>query len=114
MRRSRLFLLELVLNLALFTLCGAVCVGLLLRAESMSARSRELTQAVALAQSAAEALRTGQALPQVPTGYSLLPRLDRESGPVRRASIEVRQGERVIYTLETGWYQPVREEGSLP
>ena len=102
MRRSRLFLLELILNLALFALCGAVCVGLLLRSAAMSGESQRLTQAVALAQSAAEALRPGQPRPQAPEGYRVLPRLE-EEGPVCRASLEVLWEDQVVYTLEAGW-----------
>lgn len=55
--RASLFLLELVADLALFTVCAAVCVGLLLRARGMSEESRELTDAVYAAQSIAEEWR---------------------------------------------------------
>lgn len=52
--RSSLFLMELVIDLFLFVLCAAVCVVLLVHARSMSGESTRLTQAVYLAQSAAE------------------------------------------------------------
>ncbi len=52
--RSRLLLLELVCDLILFVLCAVVCVALLVQARGMSRRSTELTQAVYLAQEAAE------------------------------------------------------------
>ena len=52
--RARLLLVELILDLVIFALCAAVCVALLVRARSMSRESTELTQAVYLAQTAAE------------------------------------------------------------
>ena len=58
--RSRLLLLELVADLFIFALCAAVCVALLLQAKSMSAESTRLTQAVYIAQDAAERLRAGE------------------------------------------------------
>lgn len=57
MRREtagRLRLLELILDLVVFALCAIVCVVLLVKAQGMSADSRRLTEAVYLAQSAAE------------------------------------------------------------
>lgn len=59
MKRSNLFLMELVLDLFLFALCAAVCVGLILHAKSMSLESEQLTQAVYIAQDAAERYRVG-------------------------------------------------------
>jgi hypothetical protein len=55
--RSALFLGEVVLALLIFALCSAVCVGLLFRAYRISEASRELSQAVFCAQSAAESFK---------------------------------------------------------
>lgn len=52
--RSSLFLMELIIDLFLFALCAAVCVVLLVHARNMSRESTRLTEAVYLAQSAAE------------------------------------------------------------
>lgn len=60
MKRTNLFLLELVLDLLLFAVCATVCVGLVLHAKSMSRDSRALTEAVYIAQDAAERYRAGQ------------------------------------------------------
>lgn len=57
MRRTHLFLTELVLDLFLFAVCAAVCAGLLLRARGMSRESRRLTEAVYAAQTIAEQWR---------------------------------------------------------
>ena len=59
--KSRLLLLELVADLFIFVLCAAVCVALLVQARSMSDESTKLTQAVYIAQDAAERLRAGEA-----------------------------------------------------
>lgn len=58
--RSSLFITELVIDLFIFAVCAAVCVGLLLKAFSMSRQSTELTQEVYIAQSAAERFRQGE------------------------------------------------------
>lgn len=52
-KRTNLFLIELILNLLIFVLCAAVCVGLLVHAHSLSRESTELTGAVYAAQAAA-------------------------------------------------------------
>ena len=58
--KSRLLLLELVADLFIFVLCASVCVALLVQARSMSDESTKLTQAVYIAQDAAERLRAGE------------------------------------------------------
>lgn len=63
-KRANLFLIELVMNLFIFTLCAAVCVGLLVHARSMSMDSASLTQAVYVAQSAAEHWKATGMLPE--------------------------------------------------
>lgn len=62
MKRTNLFLLELVLDLVLFALCAVVCVALLLTAKGMSQESRQLTETVYIAQDAAERWRSGAPL----------------------------------------------------
>lgn len=57
--RSTLFLTELILNFFIFIVCAVVCVGLIVKAQGMSRESGELTRAVYLAQTAAEAFRSG-------------------------------------------------------
>lgn len=103
MKRSNLFLLELILDLALFVLCGAVCVGLFLHAGAMSRESQRLTQAVALAQSTAEALRADELPPQAPQGYQILSQVEEKEDGLCRASVEIRWEDSVVYTLETQW-----------
>ena len=65
--KSRLLLLELVADLFIFALCAAVCVALLVQAKSMSRESARLTQAVYIAQDAAERLRAGE---EIYSGYT--------------------------------------------
>lgn len=100
--RFSLFLMELVIDLFLFVLCAAVCVGLLLHARSMSLESTRLTQAVYLAQSTAEALRAGDALPEAPEGYRCQVN-QTEDGGLSAAEIEIFWGDTPLYTLETSW-----------
>ena len=59
--KSRLLLLELVIDFIIFALCAVVCAALLFQARTMSDESTRLTQAVYIAQDAAERLRAGEA-----------------------------------------------------
>ena len=115
--RFSLFLMELVIDLFLFVLCAAVCVGLLLHARSMSLESTRLTQAVYLAQSTAEALRAGSPLPEAPEGYRCEVSRIEDSG-LTSASIEIFWGDTALYTLETSWIPALSgdsgEEVALP
>lgn len=52
-----LFMIELVMAVGIFALCAAVCVGLFVRAETLSRGSADRDQAVAAARSASEAFR---------------------------------------------------------
>lgn len=54
--RSSLLLTELVLDLLIFAVCTAVCAALLVRAWSVERESTRLTDAVYIAQTAAEEL----------------------------------------------------------
>lgn len=58
--KSRLLLLELVIDFIIFALCAVVCAALLFQARTMSDESTRLTQAVYIAQDAAERLRAGE------------------------------------------------------
>ena len=52
--RSGLFAIELLIAVGVFSLCAAICVGLIVRAEVMSRDSADLHRAVTEARSAAE------------------------------------------------------------
>ena len=58
--KSRLLLLELVIDFIIFALCAVVCAALLFQARTMSDESTRLTQAVYIAQDAAERVRAGE------------------------------------------------------
>lgn len=90
--RSRLLLLELVCDLVLFVLCAVVCVALLVQARGMSRRSTELTQAVYLAQEAAE---SGASETYAADGYEI--RVTHTAGQV---AYEVLRDGRSLYVLE--------------
>lgn len=57
--RSRLLLIELICDFIIFSLCAVVCVTLLSQARIMSRESSQLTEAVYIAQDAAERYRAG-------------------------------------------------------
>ena len=55
--RSGLFAIELLIAVGIFSLCAAICVGLVVRAEVMSRDSADLDRAVTEARSAAECFK---------------------------------------------------------
>lgn len=101
-KRTNLFLIELLFSLFIFALCAAVCVGLLVHARRMSLESTRLTQAVYLAQSAAEALRAGQEAPHAPADYAITPALTAADGLISGQIAVSYQGQ-TVYTLEVAW-----------
>ena len=104
-RRSALFLTELVFDLLIFVLCAAVCAALLVKARGMSRDSRLLTDAVALAETAAETLRgagAGSGTLEGDDGLSA-DYVCASSAGIVTARITVRSGEREVYTLTAAW-----------
>ena len=55
--RSGLFAIELLIAVGIFSLCAAICVGLIVRAEVMSRDSADLNRAVTEARNAAECFK---------------------------------------------------------
>ncbi len=96
-RRRGPFLVELTVDILLFGICAAVCVCLLLQARSMSRESRELTQAVYLAQSAAESWKASGETPVLSgaDGYSGVFQVHG-----RELDLSIWREGRLLYTLE--------------
>ena len=55
--KSSLFLMEFIITLMLFAVCGAVCMKLFAATNSLSKKTRELNKAVVCAQGFAEVMR---------------------------------------------------------
>jgi hypothetical protein len=105
--RSSLLLTELILDLFIFVVCTAVCVGLLVKARGMSRDAQELTAAVAVAQTAAEELRAGVPASSLSAlgagdGYAVeILAADTADGAAAYEITVFRDG-RAVYTLGTG------------
>lgn len=97
--RSNLLLVELLANLVVFALCALVCVTILVKARVMSSQSDDLTNAVYLAQTAAEAWKEGGELPGEQDGYQVALTPEEESAP-RTCSVAVYRDGRLLYELE--------------
>lgn len=99
--RSTLFLTELILDLFIFILCTAVCVGLFMKARGMSRDSGNLTRAVYLAQTAAEEFRAGGAVRAfTEDGLTLTGTDTGEGGALRSALITVTEDDgREVFSL---------------
>lgn len=65
--RSHLFLTELILNIFIFIVCASICTALFLHAQHLEQKSRILTDAVYLAETAAEQYRSGQSVSETNT-----------------------------------------------
>ena len=104
-RRPNLLLTELVFDLLIFMLCAAVCAALLVRARGLSRESAALSDAVALAQTAAETLRGGGAAEGALKGETGLEAryTCRPDGGVVTAEIAVWDGAETVYTLTAAW-----------
>lgn len=99
--RARLLLVELILDLVIFALCAAVCVALLVRARSMSRESAELTQAVYLAQTAAETWRShGDGADRTVDGYQVQHTRTSGGTSVQTGRVRISRDGRLVYELE--------------
>lgn len=55
--KTSLFLMEMILTILLFAICGAICMKLFAASDSLSRKTKELNKAVACAQGFAEVMR---------------------------------------------------------
>lgn len=102
--RSGLFLIELIAAIGLFALASAVCVQLFAQAHLISEESRNLSQAMLRAQSAAECFKAAagdleHAFALLGEGDltdegALVVRYDGDWRPLARSTLEEREGER--------------------
>ena len=98
--RSSLFLMELIIDLALFAVCAAVCVALLVHARGMSRESTQLTQAVYAAQDMAETWKHGMELMWcIPSEYGLIGHIEAHGNTADVVITDFATGE-TIYVLE--------------
>ena len=96
--RSGLFAIELLIAIGVFALCAAICIGLFVRAEVLSADSADLNRAVAEARNVAECFkaaggdleRTAELLDTTAgTGSRLLLRYDSDWNRMESGSYDV-------------------------
>lgn len=55
--KSSLFLMEMIITILLFSVCGAICMRLFAASNTLSRQTKELNKAVAVAQGFAEVMR---------------------------------------------------------
>lgn len=98
--RSSLFLVELIIDLALFAICAAVCVALLVHARGMSRESSVLTQAVYAAQDMAERWKSGvETTWCTPSEYGITGHIEEHGNTADIVITDFDSGE-VVYALE--------------
>ena len=100
MKRSSLFLLELISMILLFSICAAVCVSLLGKAWGISRQSDRLTHAVYLAETAAAHIQAD--LPYTPEavdGYAVQTAPGNRQDGLSSTLITVRYEGEIVYEL---------------
>ena len=82
--KSQVFLMEFILVILFFALCGAICIKAFVKADTLSRESRELNQGMLLAQSAVECVKAASAsqekLSQLPQLLKSTLDMEREDG----------------------------------
>lgn len=101
---SRLFLVELVFNLFIFTLCALTCVGLMITAHAQSRQSEDLTHAVYLAQRTADAWKQGAAHQQLQENTAqyevrITPQ-DTATPGLESCDIQIYLADKILYELQ--------------
>lgn len=98
--RARLLLLELVFDFLIFAVCAVICAALLVQSRKISMHSSAFTQAVYLAQSAAELWKVG-ITPETEHGnYTLSITDEQTENGVRTCTITVFCDGEALYSLE--------------
>jgi hypothetical protein len=98
MRRSAVFLLEMVLSVLIFAVCAVICISLLVHSHRMANSSGFLNEAVFIAQSSAARFQAGEPVAPEQDGFSV--RLDvQPDGRLEHGIISVTRGDELIYTL---------------
>lgn len=109
--KATLFLMEQLVMLLVFALAAALCLGIFVRADSISAETKRRDEAVNLACNAAELLKaTGdpqQTAQQIASGAFALEILEEDSGipGLGQAKIVVSYEQRELFSLQTGWQE---------
>ncbi|MBP1737218.1 MAG: hypothetical protein H6Q60_1099 [Oscillospiraceae bacterium] len=108
-KQSPLFLTELIFSLVIFSLCAAVCVSLIVRAQTISTDSRQLSQALMLAETVAEEFKAEQPLTESRDGYQVSTQQRTEHG-VAYLDITVSLQDEPVYQLTAARVE--QEEGA--
>ena len=101
MKKSNLFFFEVILDIFIFMLCSVVCISMLSKAARISDRSSRLTDAIFLAQSAAERFKSGEYVGSVSyenDGYLVDVHVNEK--PALYADISVSLDGKTIFSLE--------------
>ena len=109
--KASLFLMEQLVMILVFALAAALCLGIFVRADSVSEDIRRRDAAVVLARNGAELLKaTGdpaQVLKQLEHEEFTLTIREEASGiaGLKQATVAVLLGEKEIFSLQTGWQE---------
>lgn len=109
--KATLFLMEQLVMLLVFALAAALCLGIFVRADRISAETKERDEAVILACNAAEMLKSEkdpqEVLKEIEKGGFALEIQEEESGVsgLGQARIVVFSQNREVFSLQTGWQE---------
>lgn len=111
--KTSLQLMELLIMILVFALSTAICLQIFAKARSISNTSAQLDKAVALAQNAAEILKTtagdtasAQALADFPYRLECVPQHNSVLG-LQEVQIRVYVEDTLLFSLNTGWQEGI-------
>jgi len=110
MKRESLVLMEQLIMILIFALATALCLRLFVRADGISTENARQDHAVLLAQNAAELLKSGAEISEIPEdeAYPVEIRME-ESGihGLAQAEISVYHADETeaLYTISVGWQE---------
>ncbi len=100
MKRSSLFMIELLAMVLVFAICATVCLSIIGKSRDISHESQRLTQAVYLAETVAANLQNGTPLSQKEKdGYTISVQENPVENGLVRAEIVIQYQEEHLYSL---------------
>lgn len=109
--KASLFLMEQLVMLLVFALAAALCLGVFVRVDRISAETKQRDEAVILASNAAEMLKSvknpQEVLKYIEIDGFTLEIQEEESGiaGLRQARIVVFSDQEEVFSLQTGWQE---------
>lgn len=103
--KGNLIFIELLVMVLVFALGASACLGIFTHARLLAEDTARLDEAVALAQNAAELLKTGYDPETLDTGELVLNITEEDLPGLTQATITVSYEDVPVFSLTTGWQE---------